>query len=317
MHTTQAVNGTTVTTQAVRANGLDFEVETCGDGDRLALCLHGFPELAYSWRYQMPLLAELGYRVWAPNQRGYGNSSRPRATSAYALSHLLDDVASLIDASGARSVTLLGHDWGAIVAWFFAIRKLRPLERLVIMNVPHPLVFREALRKAAQRKRSWYVAAFQLPFLPELVLSRNGAEPIAQLILRSSRDRSRFGRDVLDVYRRAAAQPGALKAMIDWYRANIRGGGMRAQMRLGMPTIDVPTLMVWGESDAALGIETTYGTERYVRNLTLRTLPGVSHWVQQEAPEVVNVMLAAFLRHEPVPSAAEIAAATSAPRARS
>ena len=301
-----------MTTEIVSANGLSFEVETYGEGDHLALCLHGFPELAFSWRYQAPLLAELGYRVWAPNQRGYGNSSRPRASGAYAMTHLLDDVAALIDVSGARTVTLLGHDWGAMVAWFFALRGLRPLERLVIMNVPHPMALRAAVRTRRQARRSWYIGFFQLPWLPETLLGMDGAEPVAQLILRSSRDRSRFGRDVLDVYRRAAAQPGALKAMIDWYRANIRGGGLRAQMRLGVPVIDVPTLMVWGEADAALEKSTTYGTDRYVRDLTLRYLPGVSHWVQQEAPETVNAMLAAFLRDEPVPSAAEVTAARGA-----
>jgi pimeloyl-ACP methyl ester carboxylesterase len=306
-----------MTTEIVRANGLNFEVETCGEGDRLALCLHGFPELAFSWRYQAPLLAELGYRVWAPNQRGYGNSSRPRASSAYAMAHLLDDVAALIDVAGARTVTLLGHDWGAMVAWFFALRSLRPLERLVIMNVPHPMALRAAVRTRRQARRSWYIGFFQIPWLPERLLGMDGAEPVAQLILRSSRDRSRFGRDVLDVYRDAAAQPGALKAMIDWYRANISGGGLRAQMRLGVPVIDVPTLMVWGEADAALEKSTTYGTDRYVRDLTLRYLPGVSHWVQQEAPETVNAMLAAFLRDEPVPSAAEITAATPGAPARS
>jgi pimeloyl-ACP methyl ester carboxylesterase len=289
-------------TEFVEANGQRFEVETCGAGDRLALCLHGFPEHAISWRHQVPLLAALGYRIWVPNQRGYGRSSRPTATADYVLEHLLGDVAGLIDASGARTVTLLGHDWGAMVAWVFAIRRVRPLERLVIMNVPHPAIFRAVLRTSArQRRRSWYVGFFHLPFVPELVLGLRGAEPIAQLILRSARERSRFPRDVLDVYRANAAQPGALRAMLAWYRANLGGGGLAAQLRAGVPPIDVPTLLVWGDADVALGVETTVGTERYVRDLTVRHLPGVSHWVQQEAPEAVNTLLAAFLRGEPVP----------------
>ena len=287
----------------VEANGQRFEVETWGSGDRLALCLHGFPELAYSWRFQAPLLVELGYRVWAPNQRGYGASSRPRATSAYRIDNLMNDVAALIDASGATSVTLIAHDWGAIVAWWFAIRRLRPLERLVIMNVPHPALFRLGKVGLRQMLRSWYVGFFQIPWLPEQLLGRDDAAPIAHLIRGSSADRSRFPRDVLDVYRRNAAQPGALTAMFAWYRANFGRGGLRAQYALGVPGIDVPTLMLWGERDTALGIETTYGTEKHVRDLTLRYLPGVSHWVQQEAPETVNTMLAAFLCNEPVPYA--------------
>ncbi len=290
------------TTRYVQANGLRFEVDVQGEGDRLALCLHGFPEHAFSWRHQLPLLAELGYRAWAPNQRGYGNSSRPREREAYAMKHLLADVAGLIDASGATSVTLIGHDWGAMVAWVFAIRRVRPLERLVIMNVPHPAVFRTWVKTLPQALRSWYVSFFQLPRLPELLLGLGRAEPVAQAILRSSAAPERFPRAVLDVYRNAAAQPGALTAMIDWYRANVGGGGLAEVLRLGVPVIEVPTLMVWGERDFALGKETTYGTERWVRELQVRYLPAASHWVQQDAPETVNALLAAFLKGEPVPA---------------
>ena len=289
------------TTRYVEANGLRFEVDMAGEGDRLALCLHGFPELAYSWRHQLPLLAELGYRAWAPNQRGYGNSSRPREREAYAMKHLLADVAGLIDASGAKSVTLIGHDWGAMVAWCFAIRRVRTLERLAIMNVPHPAVFRARAKTFPQALRSWYVGFFQTPRLPELLLGLNRAEPIAQAILRSSAAPKRFPRAVLDVYRSAAAQPGALTAMIDWYRANISGGGLAEVLRAGVPVIDVPTLMIWGERDVALGKDTTYGTERWVRELQIRYLPAASHWVQQDAPETVNALLAAFLKGERVP----------------
>ena len=116
-----------ITTEFIQANGLTFEVLTCGRGDALALCLHGFPEVAESWRVQMPALAAMGYRVWAPNQRGYGLTTRPEPMRAYALEHLVADVAGLIDASGAASVVLIGHDWGGIVAWTFAMRRLRPL----------------------------------------------------------------------------------------------------------------------------------------------------------------------------------------------
>lgn len=118
-----------------------------GSGDRLALCLHGFPEHAVSWRHQMRVLADLGYRVWAVNLRGYGRSSRPARVADYAVSELLDDVAALVDASGARSLVLIGHDWGAMVAWHFAAAQLSLLERLVIVNVPHPLCFQAALKR--------------------------------------------------------------------------------------------------------------------------------------------------------------------------
>jgi pimeloyl-ACP methyl ester carboxylesterase len=282
----------------VEANGQRFEVAVHGEGDRLALCLHGFPECWYSWRHQLPLLARLGYRVWAPNLRGYGRSSRPQGIQSYAIEHLMDDVAGLIDASGARSTLLLAHDWGGIIAWWFAMRGLRPLERLVCMNIPHMAAAREAAGWR-QRLRSWYAVFFQLPWLPERLFGRN-ARRIARMFERSSRPGT-FTPEDLEVYRANAAQPGALTAMIDYYRAAGRGGGFRRQLALGSPVIEVPTLLLWGTEDVALGVELTHGTERYVKDLTVRYLPGVGHWVQQEAPKDVNALLEAWLSDQPVP----------------
>jgi pimeloyl-ACP methyl ester carboxylesterase len=288
----------------VRANGLDFEVLAAGDGDRLALCLHGFPEHAISWRHQIPLLVSLGYRVWAPNQRGYGNTTRPLQRDDYAIPRLLDDISALIDASGANSVSLIGHDWGAALCWFYAMRPARPIERLVIMNVPHPKLFARALRAAwRQRLRSWYIAFFQLPRLPEWALGRDHARAIGELFLHSATDPAQFPDDVLAVYRDQASRAGALTAMINWYRAAGRTRSTRT--RTPTPKIEIPTLMVWGEEDSALGKETTYGTSAYVSNLKLHYLPGVSHWVQQDAPERVNELLGPFLTNPVAEPAAQ------------
>jgi pimeloyl-ACP methyl ester carboxylesterase len=292
--------------QYVQANGLRFHVASCGEGERLALCLHGFPECWYSWRAQLPLLAQLGYRAWAPDLRGYGQTDRPRQREDYAIEHLLDDVAALIDASGARSTILLAHDWGAVVAWYFAMRQLRPLERLVIMNVPHPAVMERVIRMPRQMLRSWYVLFFQLPKLPELLLGARHARAIGDAFRNMAIDKGRFPDEIVQVYRDNAAVPGALTAMINYYRALVRGGGADRQRQLGYPMIDTPTLMIWGENDTALCKETTYGTDAHVRDLTLRYLPNVSHWVQQEAPEVVNAMLAAWLTGKPVPEANDV-----------
>jgi len=269
-----------------------------GSGDRLALCLHGFPEHAVSWRHQLPVLAALGLRVWAVNQRGYGRSSRPGRIADYAMPELLDDVAALIDASGAKSVVLVGHDWGAMVAWHFAAGRLRPLERLVIMNVPHPLCFRAALRQWRQARRSWYIAFFQLPRLPERMLSANGGAAVRRMFARLA-----LPPDVMAVYTGQIVEPGAATAMLNWYRA-ARGRDPRTPDMTHM--IEVPTLLVWGEDDVALDLVCLDGTERYVRDLTLRRLPGLSHWVQQDAPERVNRVLQEFLGsadagHEPWP----------------
>lgn len=290
-----------IETRFVDANGLRFEVDQCGNGTTLALCLHGFPEHSFSWRHQLPLLAELGFTAWAPNLRGYGLSSRPDGVDAYSLENLVADVAGLIDASGCERTVLIAHDWGALIAWEFSMRKVRPLERLVICNVPHPVPAQRALRGIAQLRKSWYVFFFQLPRLPELMLGRDEARAVGEAIRRSAVDASRFPDQVVEVYARNAAQPGALTAMINYYRALVRGGGARRQRERGFPVIETPTLLLWGEEDVALTKETTYGTSEVVRDLTVRYLPRVSHWVQQDAPEAVNAMLAAFLKGQSVP----------------
>lgn len=276
--------------QWVEANGERFEVATAGTGNKLALCLHGFPELHYSWRIQIPLLAEMGYRVWAPNMRGYGGTSKPEGIASYSLDNLTQDVAALIDASGAEEVTLLAHDWGAIVAWAFAIRKIRPLKRLIILNVPHPEIGRREMRYWRQLKRSWYIFFFQIPWLPERLLSRNNGDPIKKIISNMAVDQSAFTDEALDHYAKAAMRPGSIHAMINYYRALLRH-----EFDLGDSKVDIPTLMIWGEEDAALNIKCTEGTEQWVSDLTLHRLPNVSHWVQQEAPEKVNAILRDWL----------------------
>lgn len=284
----------------VESNGLRFEVSTSGDprSERLALCLHGFPEHAYSWRHQMPQLAKLGYRVWAPNQRGYGNTDRPEGRDAYHIDHLLADVAGLIDASGARSVTLIAHDWGAVVAWLFALRKIRPLERLVVMNLPHPTRFFEALlHNKKQRRRSWYERFFQLPWLPEALFRAGGARAVGSAFRNMARNKEQFPDPVLDVYRQHALAPGAMTAMLNWYRAN----PFRVVTAGEFPVLDTPTLMIWGVHDTALGKEMTYRTEELVSDFTIRYL-NASHWVQQDAPEQTNEILSAWLTGESVPT---------------
>jgi pimeloyl-ACP methyl ester carboxylesterase len=294
-----------LTYQTIRANSIDFNVAVAGAGQRLALCLHGFPESSFSWRHQLPLLARLGYLAWAPDLRGYGGSSRPTGIGSYALTQLEADVAALIEASGARQVLLIGHDWGAAIAWNYAMFGRVPIERLIIMNVPHPALFQQGLRTFRQLRKSWYIFFFQLPRIPEWMLSRDHCAPIGRAFRGMAVDKSRFPDEVLRVYRDNAAQPGALTAMINYYRALMRRppGNSAAGRARRSATIAIPTLLLWGEVDSALGKELTYGTERYVTDLTLRYLPNVSHWVQQEAPETVNAMIEAWLTGNAVPQA--------------
>lgn len=271
----------------VDANGLQFEVLEDGAGDRLALCLHGFPEHAISWRHQMPVLAAMGYRVWSVNQRGYGRTTRPGRLADYALPDLLGDVAALIDASGATSVVLIGHDWGALVAWCFAALRLRPLHRLVIMNVPHPLCFRRALRHWRQLRKSWYIAVFQVPRLPERLLAADNGAAVRRMFQNIV-----MPENVLAIYTRQIVEPGAATAMLNWYRAMRLPRSRRLDLTR---VIEVPTLVLWGEEDVALDLICLEGTQDYVRHLTLQRLPGISHWVQQDAPDLVNGHLERFL----------------------
>ena len=288
-----------VDTRDLDINGVRLEVDMCGDqgSGHLALCLHGFPEHAVSWRFQMPLLADLGMKVWAPNLRGYGNSASPKNLQDYSIETLMEDVAGLIDASGCEEVTLIAHDWGAVIAWYFAMRKVRHLNRLIICNVPHPEAMRSAM-SWRQLMRSWYAIFFQLPRLPEWALGRRG---LGDIIQSTSASPDKFSEDVRQLFNANGRRVNGLTGMINYYRALIWGGGSRRQRDLGSPIIETPTLMLWGEDDMALTIETTYGTEKWVRDLTLSYLPRVSHWVQQDAPEEVNAMIKAFILGEEVP----------------
>lgn len=309
-----------VETITVAANGLDFEVDQLGTGEKLALLLHGFPESKFSWRAQLPVFAARGYTAWAPNLRGYGNTTRPRGKAAYTVDHLCADVAGLIDAARARGitgpVTLIAHDWGGIVGWTFAIEQGRPLDRFIIMNIPHPVLMGRGLRTWKQLRRSWYMFFFQIPWLPEFLLGARRAEAIGRAFRDMAVDKSRFPDNVLDEYRNNAVKPGALTAMLNYYRANIFSRRNRGRWA-SAPVLETPTLMIWGEEDTALGKELTTDTHTLVRDLTLRYLPRVSHWVQQEAPETVNAMVAAWLDGHPVPQAADLVqsgeAATTAP----
>ena len=195
-------------------------------------------------------------------------------------------MAALIDASGARTVTLVGHDWGAMVAWCVAATRARPLERLVIMNVPHPLCFRAALKHWRQQRKSWYIALFQLPRLPERLLTANNAAAVRRMFAGL-----RLPPDILATYTAQITAPGAATAMLNWYRAARHPGAAPDVSTI----IETPTLVIWGENDVALDLVCLEGTERYVRHLTVERLPGISHWVQQAAPETVNRLLTAFL----------------------
>lgn len=299
-----------IITRHISANGLSFETDISGKGDRFALLLHGFPENKYSWRFQLPMLANLGYTAWAPNLRGYGQSTRPQGRAAYDLAFLAQDVAGLIAAAKQereyKEVVLIGHDWGGAIAWAVAIQNYAHLDKLIIANVPHPALFRQYVATPTQLRRSWYIFFMQMPWLAEFYLGADGAKRIGRAFYEMAVDKTNFSDTDLAVFQNAAQDPGALTAMLNYYRANLFSKSAQQISAPYVAPIEVPTLMIWGERDTALGKELTYGTERYVRQLTMRYLPNASHWVQQECPKVFNALLKAYLLNEKVLRADEI-----------
>jgi pimeloyl-ACP methyl ester carboxylesterase/2-polyprenyl-6-methoxyphenol hydroxylase-like FAD-dependent oxidoreductase len=259
----------------------------------LVVLLHGFPEFWYSWRYQIPALAAAGFRVVAPDMRGYNLSAKPAGVAAYSGKHLTADVANLIRRLGAERATVVGHDWGGAVAWLFAMRYGEMLDRLVIMNAPHPARFREALRSWPQLRKSWYMFFFQLPWLPE-ALARAGNYAGLHRTLRADPVRpDAFDKEDIERYVAAAAQPGALTASINYYRALFRSGAR--QPGAAPPRIDTPTLVIWGEQDRYLGSELAAPDRNLVPNIRVERIPNASHWVQIDRPRQVNELLLGFL----------------------
>lgn len=272
----------------VAANGIRLHYVALGQGP-LALLLHGFPEFWYSWRHQLPALAR-ARRVVALDLRGYNLSDKP--ASGYDLATLTDDLRGVIAAFGERQADVIGHDWGGVLAWALAIRAPDAVRSLAVLNAPHPGPLRRELLNPEQMRRSAYVAFFQLPWLPERSISRDGFSYVWRLFRAADRRRAWLRDEDIARYVAALARPGALTAALDYYRLLVRSGGAS----LGPArVITAPTLLLWGERDPYLGIELTYGLEPWVRDLRIQRFPGAGHWLNQQAAAEVNAALAAFL----------------------
>lgn len=257
------------------------------------LFLHGFPEFWYSWRHQLAEFAN-DYTCVALDLRGYNESDKPVGVDAYRMEELVQDVEGAIRALGYDRCILVGHDWGGAIAWSFAYTYPTLLQSLIVMNLPHPAKFAAGLQSPQQLLRSWYIGAFQIPFLPEFLIQAGDYWAIEQALKGMAIRQDTFTDVDLRQYKAAAAKPGALTAMINYYRALVGSNWMNRTW----PVLAVPTLMIWGEEDAALGKELTIGTEDYVRDFHLRYIPNCSHWVQQEQPTQVNTYMREFLALE-------------------
>ncbi|AFY59375.1 alpha/beta fold hydrolase [Synechococcus sp. PCC 6312] len=270
------------------SNGIKLHYVTQGEGP-LVLLLHGFPEFWYSWRHQIPILAAT-FKVVALDLRGYNESDKPPDVGSYALEELVLDIEGVISSLGYERCILVGHDWGGFLAWGVAETYPQRIQKLCLLNAPHPAKFCQGLFDPQQLLSSWYIGLFQLPWLPETLLAWNDYQAIVTILQSNAINQTAFTPADLEAYKNAASRRGALRAMLNYYRNLAPGLGER-----DWPILNIPTLMLWGEGDKTLSQNLTLGTEEYVRDLRIHYIPHCGHWVQQEQPQLVNQYLSEFL----------------------
>jgi len=272
--------------------GLRMHAAVAGPaGGPLLILLHGFPEFWYSWRNQIGPLAQAGYRVIAPDQRGYNLTDK---TPPYDTRTLATDIVNLIKACGHEQACVAGHDWGAVVAWTLAGLYPERVKKLAILNVPHPRAMMKALLGGNLRQllKSWYIYYFQIPGLPEMTLSWPHFANLRRMMKASSLPHTFTDAD-LDHYRDAWVQPGALSAMLGWYRSIFHRTPGRATPPIGR--ITAPTLILWGERDIALSIEVAEQSVAYLADGKLIRFPEATHWIHEDQPgEVTEALLKHF-----------------------
>jgi len=278
----------------IQTNHIRLHTAQAGPADGpLVVLLHGFPEFWRGWRNQIGPLAEAGYRVLAPDQRGYNLSDRPAEVRAYRVEELAADVLGLLDALGRETCLLAGHDWGAVVAWYLALTAPERVSKLVICNVPHPVVMQKYLLSSPrQMLKSWYIAFFQIPRLPEWMISRGDYAAGARLLRASSRPGTFSEADIAE-YKQAWKNSGGLTWMIHWYRA-------LARYRPAPPAdnrVRMPVRILWGKQDVALSYPMAEASAALCDQAQLTFFEQATHWVQhEEAQAVTREMLDFFAR---------------------
>ncbi len=296
--------------ESARVNGVDLHYVTVDpdpeavDSDTeppLVVLLHGFPEFWYAWRHQLDSLAEAGYRVVAPDLRGYNRSSQPAGVDSYRPAELVGDVRGLVEHLGYAQAAVVGHDWGGLIAWETAISEPELVRQLVIMNAPHPEAYQQALwRSPDQILRSWYVFLFQVPWLPEQLIQANDYRALDEMLTETAAPGA-FTEPEVQRYKDAMARSGNPTGPVNYYRAMARESATRQTKRF-LPwaetrdaAVGVPTMVVWGEQDQALSTDLLDDLGAWVPDLRIERLPEASHWVQADEPERVNELLVDFL----------------------
>ena len=293
---------TNLTHEKVPTNGIHLHVVYAGPKDGPAVVLlHGFPEFWRGWLKQITPLADAGYHVIVPDQRGYNLSDKPKEVTAYHIDILTQDILGLIDVTRRESAIVVGHDWGAAIAWHLASTYPERVEKLGILNVPHPAVLVQTLRSSLEQlRKSWYIFFFQIPCLPEVLLGWKDARGASELILRSGKPDT-FTVDDLDHYRKSWTQPGALRGMLNWYRSAFRSGFKDfLDNPRSKPRITVPTLILWGVQDVALSYEMAQKSIELCEDGELIAFEDATHWVQHDEPESVAQRLIKFFDEESI-----------------
>ena len=263
-----------------------------GEGP-LVVLLHGFPQFWYMWRFQIPALAEAGFRVVVPDMRGYNLSDKPPKVSDYHVELLARDAERLIRACGEETATVVGHDWGAMVGWMAAMLHPGRVGRLGILNLPHPHRFARGLLRPRQLLRSSYMFFFQVPRLPEAVLSASNFASLRYALRNEPVRPGTFSPEDIERYVEALARPGALYAALNYYRALFRRNPFESRGMLRR--IEAPVLVIWGEKDSLLGAELAEPDRYWVPDLQMERLPDAGHFVAEDRPEKVNALLLDFM----------------------
>lgn len=277
----------------IRTNGIAMNVMVAGDPKgKPVILLHGFPEFWYGWRNQIQPLVDAGFYVWIPDQRGYNLTDKPPELGDYRIDELVLDMVGLLRATGHDKVNIVGHDWGAMVAWWLALRYPEYIEKLVIMNVPHPEIYGKFIGGLDVRQiaKSMYAVFFQLPFLPEGLFHAANSKVMLNYLKFNSRKGSFSDADLAE-YQKAWSQKGALKAMLNWYRAYVRHSPTPPDDW----TVSPPTLMIWGKKDTYLSHRMAGPSIEWCKDGRLVLFEDATHWVQHDKADEVNTLLVEFL----------------------
>jgi pimeloyl-ACP methyl ester carboxylesterase len=257
------------------------------------ILLHGFPECWYGWRYQIEALAEAGYQVVIPDQRGYNLSQKPKEVESYRINLLKDDVIEIIKYFHKEKAIIIGHDWGGLVAWHLASSQPEFVDKLIVINSPHPSVMLKLSNFfPVQWIKNFYLLFFQVPLLPEVILQANHFH-IARKVLELTSEKGTFPHEELERYCHSWSRPGALTAMLNWYRAMCRGTIAQVDHSL----IQLPVQIIWGKRDVFLSIKLGKESLKMCTNGQL-TITDATHWVHLEQPEMINRLVIDFLNHK-------------------